>query len=72
MLGLLLKQTNSISVNMAAKKQGGKRKQAGRKPIAPEDKKVVVTLYISKRIIDKIGLDTVKQICYDEITNAYA
>jgi len=50
---------------MAKKKttHGGKRKTAGRKPI--EDKKIPVVLYFKKSKIDEIGLEDLKQQCYE-------
>lgn len=52
---------------MAKKKQhGGKRKKAGRKPI--EDKKVPVTLYVRESVINAIGLDVIKERCYESLS----
>lgn len=48
---------------MKKNKHGGKRKTAGRKPI--EDKKVAVTLYFKKSKIKEIGLEDLKQQCYE-------
>lgn len=44
-------------------KQGGKRKNAGRKTI--EDKKVAVTLYFKQSKIKEVGLEDLKQQCYE-------
>ncbi len=46
---------------MAKKKitHGGKRKTAGRKPIA--DKKIAVTIYVRESLINSIGIDAVKE-----------
>lgn len=41
-------------------KHGGKRKTAGRKPI--EDKKVAVTIYVRKSVIDFLSMETLKGI----------
>ena len=47
-------------------KHGGKRKQAGRKPI--EDKKKAVTLYVRESVIETLGLDAVKEKCYEALS----
>lgn len=49
--------------------QGGKRKGAGAKP--KEDKKQQVSLYVPKSRIDKLGLDTVKELSYSAIEKAF-
>lgn len=52
---------------MAKKKQhGGKRKTAGRKPI--EDKKVPVTIYVRESVIETLGLEVVKERCYEALS----
>lgn len=38
---------------------GGKRKSAGRKPVA--DKKIAVTIYVRESFINSIGIDAVKE-----------
>lgn len=43
-----------------------KSKKAGRKPI--EDKKVVVTLYVRESKIKELGLEVVKQRCYEALS----
>lgn len=47
-------------------KKETKPQKAGRKPI--EDKKVVVTLYVRQSKIMELGLDVVKQRCYEALT----
>jgi len=45
-------------------KHGGKRKKAGRKPIA--DKKQTVTIYIRSSVIESAGgIDALKEIIYN-------
>jgi len=53
---------------MAKKKltHGGKRKTAGRKPI--EDKKVPVTIYVRESVIETLGLEVVKERCYEALS----
>lgn len=49
---------------MALKKQsGGKRKNSGRRPV--KDKKIPVTLYFRESKIKEIGLEDLKQKCYE-------
>lgn len=55
-----------ITIDKMEKKKtthGGKRKNAGRKPI--KDKKVPVILYFKKSKIKEIGLAELKQQCYE-------
>lgn len=47
------------------KKQGGKRKGAGRKPL--EDKKVQVQIYIPQSWVTTLGIERCKFVCYDEL-----
>lgn len=52
---------------MANKKtQGGARSNAGRKPI--EDKKIAVTIYVKESVIEKLGLEVVKEKCYEALS----
>ncbi len=52
---------------MAKKKtHGGARKNSGRKPIKDEKDKVIpVTLYFKQNKVEEIGLDNLKQKCYE-------
>jgi len=51
---------------MKKKTHGGKRKLAGRKPI--EDKKVPVTIYVRESVIETLGLEVVKERCYEALS----
>jgi len=52
---------------MAKKKtHGGKRKSAGRKPV--DDKKIAVTLYVKESVIETMGLEVVKEKCYEALS----
>lgn len=53
---------------MAKKKitHGGKRKSAGRKPI--DDKKIAVTIYVKESVIEALGLEVVKEKCYQALS----
>lgn len=44
-------------------------KTAGRKPIA--DKKLIVTLYVRESIIEKMGLEVVKETCYKALNQTF-
>ena len=48
------------------KTQGGKRKSAGRKPV--DDKKMAVTIYVKESVIEMLGLEVVKEKCYEALS----
>ena len=54
---------------MKTKKKTEKPKTAGRKPIA--DKKQIVTLYVRESIIEKMGLEIVKETCYKALNQNF-
>lgn len=54
---------------MAKKTQGGKRKNAGRKPIY--DKKIVVTLYVNESVVEKMGIENLKTLCYEALKKPF-
>jgi len=59
--------TDIINGKMKRKtKHGGKRNLAGRKPI--EDKKVPVTIYVRESVIEALGLEVVKERCYEALS----
>lgn len=51
---------------MAKKKHGGKRKLSGRKPV--DDKKKAVTIYVRESVIETLGLEVVKERCYEALS----
>jgi hypothetical protein len=51
------------------KKQGGKRKGAGRKPLA--DKRVAIRFFPLQSRVTLLGEDTVKYLCLSTVEDAY-
>ena len=45
----------------------GKRKSAGRHTLPPGERKVPVTIYVSKKVIDELGIDVLKARCYSAL-----
>lgn len=45
---------------------GGQRKSAGRKPVT--DKKIAVTIYVKESVIETLGLEVVKEKCYEALS----
>jgi len=54
---------------MKNKTHGGKRKKAGRKPVA--DKKLQIQLYVLTSRVNKIGEEKLKEICYSAIEREF-
>lgn len=53
---------------MATKKHGGARKGAGRKPV--DDPKITFTIYPRKSTIEKLGVDSAKNIAINALERA--
>lgn len=53
---------------MKKEKQGGRRKNSGRKKLHPEEKRITISVYPQSKFVDKIGgVDKAKEVALNAI-----